>query len=183
MNRDQNEHEDQNDNEQENRDFSDQETEQEDTNASDNSKDTQPVITGEQHKDFVKKFTESLMTVGNQDKKIGDQVREIASAQHENDDDVAQALDEVQNRGKFKTFLFGSDYKNIGKIRSESAQTAQRITQLEKIAADTTDQSTKDALTQQVQSIKDEQQKLDTFVTEHEHVFSLFGWFTKLFAK
>lgn len=173
--------------ENENNDTDDNSSENENkknSNANANrEKNEKSIITGDQHKSFVAKFVESLNKVADSDKKIGEQVREIAKAQHENDENVANAVDEVQNRGKFKTFLIDTDYKNIGKIRSESVNTEQRIEKLQKLVDQATTQSVKDSLLAEIAAIKAEQVKLDTFIKQHESTFSLFGWFAKLFTR
>ncbi len=149
----------------------------------DSGKDEVKNITGTEHKSVVAKFVEGLDKVADSDKKIGEQVREIAKQQHVLDESVADAIDKVKSRSKVKTLFLGSDYKNIGKIRSELANTEQRITKLQTLAEQAATPEVKDALTQQVETLQTEQQKVDDFVTTHEKAFSFFGWFVKLFSK
>lgn len=156
-------------------DEKEEENEQED-------KDDAKNITGDEHKSVVAKFVAGLEKAADSDKKVGEQVREIAKAQHETDEEVADAIDKVKNRGKFVTFLVGTDYKNIGKIRSETAKTEQQITKLQTLVDEATTPEAKETLTEQIKTIQAEQKKLDDFVKANEQTFSLFGWFVKLFA-
>lgn len=161
---------------------SDDDSKSEDEND-DSGKDDHKNITGMEHKSVVAKFVEGLDKVADSDKKIGEQVREIAKEQHVLDEATADAIDKVKSRNKIKTLLIGSDYKNIGKIRSELANTEQRITKLQTLAEQATTPEVKDTLTQQIETLQTEQQKVDDFVTTHEKAFSLFGWFVKLFTR
>jgi|JI10StandDraft_1071094.scaffolds.fasta_scaffold203571_2 cytoskeletal protein RodZ len=153
-----------------------------DSGKDDSNDDDVKNITGDQHKSAVAKFVESLEKIADKDKKVGEQVREIAKAQQEMDESIADAIDKVKKRSKFATFLIGTDYKNIGKIRSESVKTDQRIVKLETLAGEAATLEIKETLNKEIQAIKDEQLKLDNFIKVNEQTFSLFGWFAKLFA-
>ncbi len=153
-----------------------------DSSKDDSNDDDVKNITGDQHKSAVAKFVESLEKIADKDKKVGEQVREIAKAQQEMDESIANAIDKVKKRGKFVTFLVGTDYKNIGKIRSESVKTDQRIVKLETLVNQAATSEIKDTLNKEIQAIKDEQLKLDNFIKMNEQTFSLFGWLAKMFA-
>ncbi len=153
-----------------------------DSGKDDSNDDDVKNITGDQHKSTVAKFVESLEKIADKDKKVGEQVREIAKAQQEMDESIANAIDKVKKRGKFVTFLVGTDYKNIGKIRSESVKTDQRIVKLETLVNQAATSEIKDTLNKEIQAIKDEQLKLDNFIKMNEQTFSLFGWLAKMFA-
>ena len=153
-----------------------------DSSKDDSNDDDVKNITGDQHKSAVAKFVESLEKIADKDKKVGEQFREIAKAQQEMDESIANAIDKVKKRGKFVTFLVGTDYKNIGKIRSESVKTDQRIVKLETLVNQAATSEIKDTLNKEIQAIKDEQLKLDNFIKMNEQTFSLFGWLAKMFA-
>jgi predicted small metal-binding protein len=149
---------------------------------SDKNDDDVKKITGDQHKSAVTKFVESLEKIADKDKKVGEQIREIAKEQHVLDESVTDAIDKVKSRSKIKTLLLGTDYKNIGKIRSESVKTDQRIVKLETLVNQAATSEIKDTLNKEIQAIKDEQLKLDNFIKMNEQTFSLFGWLAKMFA-
>jgi cell division protein FtsB len=137
----------------------------------------------EEHRSATAIFVQSLLNVANREGGIGDEVRVIAKTQNESASTTAKAVTEVENRGKVQTFFFGSDYKNLGQLRSEIVTTKNNIDQLKKIQAKAKLESDKTELEAQIKTLEDSQTKVDNFVKDHENTFSLFGWFFKMFSK
>ena len=138
-------------------------------------------INAEEHRSTVANFVQSILkaassTAGG----IGEQVRLIAQQQNDSDATVTAAITKIENRNKIKTFLFGSDYKNLGALRSEIVQTRNRIEQLNRAIENTTDTAEIQA---QIQNLEQEQTKIESFIKAQEGKFSLFGWLVKLFNK
>ncbi|MCX6731675.1 MAG: hypothetical protein NTX55_01670 [Candidatus Parcubacteria bacterium] len=143
-------------------------------------------INGTEHKNTVATFVQKLSKVADKEKgEMGEQVKAVARAQEEIKDKVADTIDKIQNRNKIKTFLIGTDYKNIGQLRSEMVKTGNQIDQLERLLnkATTTSEETKTTLQGQIQTLQQDQQKIEDFLKANESKFSLFGWFAKLFNK
>jgi len=140
-------------------------------------------LMSETHRSVVAAFVQSLLNIADREGGIGAQVREIAKAQNDSATTTDAAIKKVESRGPVKTFFFGSDYKNLGVIRSEMATTSNNITQLKSLLDKTTSNTDRTEINNQIQILESEQIKLDAYVTTHENIFSLFGWFTKLFAK
>ena len=139
---------------------------------------------GAEHRRAVSNFVQTLLDVATRDKSgIGDQVREIAQEQDRAKDNVAASIDAIQNRSKVKTFFFGTDWKNLGALRSEMVKTDNRIAQLKRLAEQAATSDSAPALNGQIVSLEEERQKIGDFLTENESKFSLFGWLTKWFAK
>ena len=67
--------------------------------------------------------TAAPTAIAEKDSKIGEEVKAVAKEQNESKEKIMDAMEKVESRGKFKTLLFGTDYKNIGKLRSEIATT------------------------------------------------------------
>ncbi|PIZ45073.1 hypothetical protein COY31_01090 [Candidatus Wolfebacteria bacterium CG_4_10_14_0_2_um_filter_39_18] len=137
----------------------------------------------EEHRSAVSNFVQSLLSVADREGGIGEQVRVIAREQNQSASTTVHAMGKIQSRSKIKTFFFGSDYKNLGALRSEIVQTKNRLNQLDKLVENAQTAVDKAELQNQVQTLKQEQQKIDTFLKANENKFSLFGWFTKLFSK
>lgn len=137
----------------------------------------------DEHRSEVAKFVQALLATSTRIGGIGEEVRKIAQEQASSTEKVAVAIEKIEERSKVKTFLIGSDYKNIGAIRSEIVTTENRLARLsrevEKIASSTE----KTAITAEIQSLKEEQVKLETFVKTNESKFSIFGWVVRLFQK
>lgn len=141
-------------------------------------------LNGEQHRSAVATFVKSLLDVADREQgEIGEQVRAVANEQDESKDDVAGAIDKIQNRSKLKTFFIGTDYKNIGQLRSEMVKTGNQIDQMKRLLDEITSEENKIALHDQIQVLEQDQQTINSFLTTNENKFSLFGWFVKLFNK
>lgn len=139
---------------------------------------------GADYRSSVAAFVKGLLDIANKEQGgIGEQVKVIAKEQDESKDKVADAIDKVKNRSKIKTFLIGTDYKNIGQLRSEMVKTGNQIDKLKKLMEQTVNAESKTALQTQIQALEQEQQKINDFLKANESKFSVFGWFVKIFNK
>lgn len=135
------------------------------------------------HRSAIANFVQSLLAVADREGGIGQQVRLIAQQQNESKELTAEAIDTVEKRSKIKTFLLGTDYKNIGALRSEMVKTRNHIEQLTRLGDQAEIDQDKTELQAQIQNLEQEQTKINSFISENENKFSLFGWAAKLFAK
>ncbi len=134
-----------------------------------------------EHRSAVANFVQALLkTASSTDQSIGQQVRIIAQEQNKNNTTTAEVIDRIKNRNKIKTFLFGSDYKNLGALRSEMVQTRNRLEKLNKVMEKAT--STPE-IQAQIKILEQTQTKIESFIKTQESKFSLFGWLVKLFKK
>jgi len=138
-------------------------------------------VNAEQHRSTVANFVQTLLkTVSSTEDGIGQQVRVIAHQQNDSDATTTEAIEKIQSRNKIQTFLFGSDYKNLGALRSEIVQTRNRINQLNRVIQNATETT---VIQTQIQTLEQEQTKIENFITAQESRFSLFGWLVKMFNK
>ena len=144
---------------------------------------TTGALTAETHRSSVATFVQSLLSVADRDGGIGAEVRAVAQSQQESASTTADAVAKVEGRSKILTFLFGSDWKNLGSLRSEIAKASADMEKLEAALRNTTSASVRAELEAQIAVLEDQQDDLANFVAEHESNFSLFGWFTKLFVE
>ena len=158
-----------------------QRQDRDDDTASTTSRGKGEDVSGE-HRSAVAAFVQSLLRIANRDGGIGAEVRAVAQSQNESASTTAEALAKVESRSKLWAFFFGTDWKNVGKIRSELAKTGSDARRLETALSQATDASVKADLTAQLTALKAEQAKVEAFVESHENSFSLLGWFTKLFV-
>jgi len=131
----------------------------------------------------VANFVQNLLSVADKEGGIGEQVRTIAQQQNQSVEATVQAMEQVQTRSKVKTFFMGSDYKNLGTLRSEMVQTMNRLEKLNTLLESAENEADKTELKAQIQTLTQEQAKIEAFVKAEEGKFSLFGWFVKLFSK
>jgi len=138
-------------------------------------------INAEQHRSAVANFVQSLLQVAEREGGMGQEVRVIAQQQNQSASTTIQAMEKVQTRSKVKTFFFGSDYKNLGALRSEMVQTKNRLEQLDRLRENVQNEGDKTELQNQIQTLEQEQIKIESFIKAEEGKFSLFGWLVKLF--
>jgi hypothetical protein len=159
------------------------EQEQEQEQEQNQNQNQKGQVNAQQHRSAVANFVQGLLQVADREGGIGDQVRTIAQQQNQSSEDTVQALDKVQSRGRVMTFFLGPDYKNLGELRSQMVQTQNRLSQLTNLLENVQNVDDKAELQNQIQTLEQEQQKLNDFVSSQEGKFSLFGWLVKLFNK
>lgn len=140
-------------------------------------------LTAGTHRSTVASFIESLLNVANREGGIGAEVRLIAQVQNESASTSVNAIAKIENRAKIQTFLFGSDYKNLGELRSEIVTTKNNIDKLKRLSDKATSDVDKAELAAQIKVLEDSQVKIEAFIKAHEDSFSVFGWFVRLFVK
>lgn len=143
----------------------------------------QDQLMSDEHRSTVAIFVRSLLAVADREGGIGAQVREIAKAQNDSTTTTDSAIAKVEDRSSFRTFFFGSDYKDLGIIRSEIIKTSNNIAKLKNLLASTTSATNQTELGAQIKVLEAEQIKLNAYVTTHENYFSLFGWAIRPFTE
>ncbi len=150
-------------------------------NASTTPEAEEKDMSGE-HRSFVSSFVHSLLQVADREGGIGAEVRSVAHDEEGSATTTESAMEKVDAKGGVATYFFGSDYKNLGVIRSELETTTKDMARLQALLASTTNATNKATLTAQIQALQTEKTKVDAYVTAHEDTFSLFGWFVKFFS-
>ncbi|MFA5208404.1 MAG: hypothetical protein WC428_07225 [Candidatus Paceibacterota bacterium] len=147
--------------------------------AKDNGK-----INGEEHRNNISTVVQNLLNAAdNEQGEIGDQIRVMAQQQNQSKDDIANTIDKVNARNGLKIFLIGLDYKNIGQLRSEIANTDNRIDRLNTLLGKLENSQDITTIQDQIKTLEENRQKINDIVKANESKFSLFGWFVKLFNK
>ena len=145
------------------------------------SQNNKGTSTAEQHRSDVAKFVQTLLATSPRIGGIGEQVRLIAQEQASSTEKIVTAIEQVEQRNKIRTFLFGTDYKNLGVIRSEIVTMQNRIQRLGTEAERMASSTDKNTLIKEIVTLGEERLKLETFIKNNENVFSLFGWVRKIF--
>ena len=140
-------------------------------------------LTALEHRSAVASFVKSLLSVADRDGGIGAQVRVVAQSQNDSASTTENAIRKVENRSKLQTFIFGSDYKSLGQLRSEMVTTQNNINQLNNLIAKAANDADKAELEAQIKVLKDSQVKVEAFIKARESSFSLLGWLVKPFVK
>lgn len=148
------------------------------------SDDDNTSLNGETHRSTVATFVQGLLTVADKQKtEIGQQIKVVAQEQEKTKDVVAEKIDTIKNRSNLKTFFIGTDYKNIGQLRSEIVTTNNQINQLKTLLEKVSDTASKTEIQKQIQLIEQEKATIEAFLKTNETKFSLFGWLAKMFNK
>ena len=145
------------------------------------NQEQQGQVNAEQHRSAVANFIQSLNGIADRETGIGQQVRTIAQQQNQSANTAIRAMEKVQTRSKVKTFFFGSDYKNLGALRSETVQTRNRLEQLNQLMESVQNEGDQTELQNQIQTLEQEQTRIESFIKAQEGKFSLFGWLVKIF--
>jgi len=139
---------------------------------------------GDEHRSTVANFVQNLLKVASRSEGgIGEQVRVIAQEQNDSNENEADAIESIQKRNKIKTFLIGTNYKNLGKLRSNMVQVRNRIEKLNRLMEQIKNTEIKTELQNRIQELGQERTRIEEFLKANESKFSLFGWFVKLFNK
>lgn len=146
-------------------------------------KENKGQFNAEAHRSTVANFVQSLSTVAEKESGIGQEVKVIAQQQNDIKERTSDLINAVENRSKVKTFFIGTSYKNLGELRSQMVQTRNRIEQLKQLAEKAENETDKTELQNQIQTLEQEQTDINSFITQNESKFSLFGWAVKLFRK
>ena len=149
------------------------------TEVKGNATSTAAKLKAETHGSAVVAIVKALLSAAARDGGIGAEVRLVAQSQNDSASTTVKAMTEVEKRGFLKKFLFGSDYKNIGQLRSEMVKTQNDVEKLEKLVLRATDAQAKTELDAQITALEATQAKLEAFVKANESSFSLFGWLKK----
>jgi len=136
---------------------------------------------GEEHRSAVAKAVASLLMVADRAGGIGQEVRDVAQEEKDTHDKVADMMDTIEKRNGLMTFLFGTDYKNLGVLRSTLVTSENGIDRLMK-AKEKANRSVQPDIDTQIEALKAENAKVQAFITENESKFSIFGWLVRFFS-
>ena len=136
-----------------------------------------------EHRNKVSEIVQQLTSIAGQDKNIGEEISQMAQEVSDNNEKTTATIEKIETRGKFKTFLFGTDYKNIGALRSELVTTANHIERLKKALERTESEEVKAELDAQITALEETKTNVESFIKTNESKFSLLGWLVKFFNR
>ncbi|MDD5652312.1 MAG: hypothetical protein PHX98_02870 [Candidatus Moranbacteria bacterium] len=122
------------------------------------------------------------------EEEIAEEAEEIAEYIVETSENTAGAIEGVESQNKFKKALFGSDYKNLGQLRSSLAHNENQIRKLTRLAnkVQTQNQQQNEGLETEIQNqltlLMQERERIKTVLQDSQETFSILGWFGKLFG-
>jgi hypothetical protein len=135
---------------------------------------------GEKIEAVGQKISKGLKDVAEREPRLRNDLVELADELEENQGEVAGSVKKIENKNKIKTFFTGSDYKNLGQLRSSMVQNRNQIRQLTQLIEQTEDQEAKTVLQEQLRTMVQEREDINTLINDEEDTFSLFGWAFRL---
>ncbi|OGI27945.1 MAG: hypothetical protein A2359_00205 [Candidatus Moranbacteria bacterium RIFOXYB1_FULL_43_19] len=137
------------------------------------------------HKEKTQAVIRNLEQVATEEESAGNteistEVEQVAAGEEQVQEPTTEAIEQVEKRGKLKTLLFGTDYKNLGQLRSNLVHNRNQIRKLTRTMAQI--QATGGdvtALQTQLTTLMQERERIKEVITANETSFSLLGWVMK----
>lgn len=137
----------------------------------------------EQHRNNVGRVVQELESIATKDRGLESEVNSVAKEEKDAIDEVSKKIEKVEKRWSIATFLIGSNYKNLGNLRSELVKTANHIERLTRSLERTASSTIRAELETQILELSDIKTKAENFIKDQEGKFSLFGWMVRMFSK
>lgn len=136
------------------------------------------------HEDKTGEVVEVLEQVATQEEttgntRVSNQIEAVVAVQQQTQTETVAAIEEVETRGKVKTFLVGTDYKNLGQLRSSLVHNRNQIRQLTQTMSRIQNQGEITLIQEQLATLMQERERIKTVITTNETSFSLFGWVSR----
>lgn len=137
------------------------------------------------HKEKSEEVVKSLKEVAKEEKAAGkaevsEEIEEVIEGQEDAQEETAEAIEELEEEGKVKTFLVGTDYKNLGQLRSSLAHNTNDIRKLTKSLSGIQTPENQALIQAELETLMQEQQRLRTIIYDKQDDFSLFGWVARM---
>lgn len=138
--------------------------------------------TAEEYKNEVALFVHNLKELGEIEGGIGQQVRVVAQAQNDSEDEVENSIKDIDDRSDLVEFFIGPKYGSINEVKTAIVENQTRIKVLTDLANQMTDLAVKQVLQDQITMLTQQNANLQKFVAKNESKISIFGWLVRLFA-
>ncbi len=137
--------------------------------------------TAKQLKESSDVVVSALEVVAQSEEDVGEVVTSeelltIAEEVEEQTEETATALTEVEKRPKWQTLLIGTDYKNLGQLRSSLSHNTNSIRKVEKAMEMVEDPESLALLEQQLTTLNLERDLINSVIVQQESQFSILGW-------
>lgn len=139
----------------------------------------------ERHRSRVSKIVRELTALAGKDKNIGEEISQVANGEATTTEEQTDLIKKVEGRNRFKTFLLGSDYKNLGSLRSTLVTTSNHLERLQRALQRVATSSPELAaqLNIQITALAQAKDQVESFIKANENKLSLFGWLVRLFNR
>jgi hypothetical protein len=114
---------------------------------------------------------------------VSEELAETADEIEVQGEETEDALEAINTKPRWQVLLFGTDYKNLGQLRSQVAHNENNIRKLTKNLTGVSDPAASDLVQAQITLLQTEQQNIKTILQQNESQFSILGWVFKFFQK
>lgn len=111
-----------------------------------------------------------------QQAQIAEDLEGIAEEEEAAEEDVTGSIEEVEKRGKLKTLLVGTDYKNLGQLRSELVRNRNQIRKLTQLVNKVEGGENQQAIQNQIATLLQQREGIYNLIKTNEEKFSVLGW-------
>lgn len=139
--------------------------------------------TAEQRRSRVADAVQQMLRVADRDGGIGQQVRNIAQTQNQNQEKLETGLQKIESRGGFAKFFVGPNYGEINNMQKILEQNREQIKQLNQIKSQLSNQDDVQAFAEQIQILEQANLQIENSLQNAQKGFSLFGFMFKMFSK
>ncbi len=136
-----------------------------------------------QRRSRVANAVQRMLQIAERNKGVGQQIRTIAQAQNQEQEQIEAEMSQVKNRGQLKKFFFGPDHKNLNSIEDGLADHEAKLEQLRQLAVQLVGEDDIIALQEQIGIMEQVKVELENEVVSESKGFSLFGWLNKMLVK
>lgn len=111
--------------------------------------------------------------------RVAEELTTLAEETQAVEDETNEALEELEKEGRWKTFLVGTNYKNLGQMRSSLAHYENQIRSLQRLMVNATPESQAE-IQAAIDGLEAERTRIREMVQAKEGQFSLLGWMFRL---
>lgn len=149
------------------------------TTTTEDDDDTKPAkenkSRGEERRSEVANAVHELLSVADRVGGIGEQVRVIAQAQNQNQEQIEDSVEKIEKQNKLTTFLIGPNHGEINKAAKLTVKNEEQIVELKALQTTMTDQTEIQKTTEQIQTLEKANLEVKTTLETAQKTFSLFG--------
>lgn len=129
------------------------------------------------HQQISTEVSQKLQQVAQgEEPQVQNRIHQVAQEQAQLGQEVSQSVEKVEKRGGVAKFFIGSDYKNLGQLRSSLAKNENQIRQLTQTLDEIESEEDKQVVKEQIALLMEDRAQLKSFVRENEEGFSVLGW-------
>lgn len=164
-------------------------TTQEKTNAGTDSgklgqpKTVTPKAQAQENMSVVAQKVQELLSLPERSGGIGEQVRIIAQAQNQIQQQMQQQLNKIESRKGLVKALFGPDYGAIKNLKQQLEQNQLRVRQLGQLVNQLSNPADQNLVQETIEALNQQNVALQEKIAAEERVGSAFGWLLKLFTQ